>query len=270
MHAFVASAVERLRRLGCTPAEAAAVAILAVGALAALGLLWLLARPRPAPPASSAPAVVGPGAGPAVAGGPAAGGDPAAAGPTAGPLAPVAGALPPTAATSTPATGSGPSPSPAPPITVHVAGLVADPGVYTLGSGARVADAVDAAGGPLPKAVLDGLNLARPLTDGEQVVVTDDRPPPPAARATPPGAVGGTAASEPAGGATPSATHAPLNLNLATVAELDELPEIGPVLAERIVAHREQIGGFTAVGQLRDVTGIGEMTFQAIAPLVSL
>lgn len=142
-------------------------------------------------------------------------------------------------------------------VIVHVAGAVREPGVYTLSGGSRVGEAVTAAGGATRRAVLDGLNLARVLTDGEQVLVPDKRA---AAAAVDPGA---------AGGGVP-APAAKLNLNQATAAEYETLPGIGPVLAQRIADHRDSIGGFTQIGQLRDVPGIGEKTFQALADLVSL
>ena len=148
-------------------------------------------------------------------------------------------------------------------VIVHVAGAVARPGVYTLPGGSRVGDAVTAAGGPLRKAVLDGLNLARPLTDGEQVLVPD--------RTQTMAAAGGTSATP---GAAPSAAGgagtSTVSLNAATLADLETLPGIGPVLAQRILDHRDSIGGFTEAGELRDVPGIGEKTFQSLAELVSL
>jgi competence protein ComEA len=149
------------------------------------------------------------------------------------------------------------------PLVVHVAGAVGAPGLYELPGGARVADALEVAGGPLPEATLDALNLARPLNDGEQLHV-------PVAAA--PGEAAAPAAA--AGGAlgAPSAVRpdGTLDLNRATVDELDELPGIGPVLADRIVSHRETVGPFTEVGELRDVPGIGEKTFQELAPLVAV
>lgn len=140
-------------------------------------------------------------------------------------------------------------------IIVHVAGAVRKPGVFTLAGGSRVGEAVAAAGGPTSRAQLDGLNLARVLTDGEQVLVPDKR-----SQAAAPGA----------GGASAAAPAAKLNLNQATAADFETLPGIGPVLAQRIIDHRDSIGGFTEIGQLRDVPGIGEKTFQALAELVSL
>ena len=146
-------------------------------------------------------------------------------------------------------------------VIVHVAGAVVRPGVYTLAGGSRVGDAVTAAGGPRRHAVLDGLNLARVLADGEQVVV------PEAGAAASPASPGAAAAvGTPA---TPGVVPA-VSLNQATLADLETLPGIGPVLATRIIQHRDSIGGFSDVGELRDVPGIGEKTFQSVAPLVSL
>lgn len=142
-------------------------------------------------------------------------------------------------------------------VIVHVAGAVRQPGVYTLPGGSRVGDAVTAAGGATRRAVLDGLNLARVVTDGEQVLVPDRRSQPTIA-----GGGGGEAS-----GAAPATK---LNLNQATATDFETLPGIGPVLASRIVQHRDSVGGFKEVGELRDVPGIGEKTFQALAELVSV
>ncbi|WP_199521566.1 ComEA family DNA-binding protein [Jiangella anatolica] len=141
-------------------------------------------------------------------------------------------------------------------IVVHVAGLVARPGVVELPTGSRVIDAIEAAGGATPEADLTPINLARILTDGEQVLVTEDPPAPPPA---PP-------ADAPAAGA-PSG---PVNLNTATAAELDTLPGIGPTLAGRILEWREQNGRFTTVDELREVSGIGDQRFAELEPLVTL
>lgn len=201
-----------LAGLGCSPADVVALGVLVTGALAALGLVWLLARP---------------------------------------------------------AQPAGVQPPPGPPeglalaeeeLVVHVAGQVTAPGLYRLPAGARVADALEEAGGPLPEAAVDALNLARPLADGEQLLVPAS---PPADGAVP-------AASAASAGAPAWRPDGALDLNLATADDLQELPGIGPVLAERIVEHREQIGRFAAVGDLRDVAGIGEKTFQSIAELVTV
>ncbi|RIQ12416.1 ComEA family DNA-binding protein [Jiangella rhizosphaerae] len=171
------------------------------------------------------------------------------------------GAPPPTGAPADDAPPAGP-PDASPtatsaPIIVHVAGLVARPGVVELPSGSRVVDAIEAAGGATPDADLTPLNLARILADGEQVLVTAD--PPAAAPPAPP-------AGSP-GSATPSV---PVNLNTATAAELETLPGIGPALAGRILDWREQNGRFTSIDELREVSGIGEQRFAQLQPLVTL
>jgi competence protein ComEA len=147
-------------------------------------------------------------------------------------------------------------------VVVHVAGRVRAPGLYELPGGSRVADALEAAGGPLGDALLDHLNLARPIADGEQLRVQgpDDLAAP----------AGGEAAAGAAQGSAAWRPDGRLDLNLATERDLEELPGIGPVLAGRIVAFREERGRFASVGELRQVTGIGERTFQALAELVAV
>ncbi|WP_344629688.1 ComEA family DNA-binding protein [Streptomyces glaucosporus] len=134
---------------------------------------------------------------------------------------------------------------------VDVSGKVRNPGVHRLPAGARVADALRAAGGVRPGTDLRGLNRARPVADGEQIVVGE----PAAAAAAPAPPAGG---GPPAGGALPAGV--PVSLNSATVDQLDALPGIGPVTAQRIVDYRTEHGGFTSVEQLREVSGIGEPT----------
>ncbi|MGY1697555.1 ComEA family DNA-binding protein [Geodermatophilus sp. SYSU D00814] len=141
-----------------------------------------------------------------------------------------------------------------PTVVVSVVGLVARPGLVTLPEGARVADAVAAAGGLLPEADPASVNLAAVVADGQQIAVGVPGAAPQADPAAAPGQAGA-----PAG---------PLDLNAATVADLDALPGIGPVLAERIVAHREDHGRFTSVEQLDDVPGIGPAIYAELADLV--
>jgi competence protein ComEA len=146
----------------------------------------------------------------------------------------------------------------APPLIVHVAGWVAEPGVYELPEGSRVIDAIEAAGGAKRGAELAVLNLAAPLTDGQQVLVpraSDVEQPPGTA------APSGTA---PPGGATL------VNVNVASAEELETLPGIGEVLAATIVQYREEHGPFTSVDQLMDVSGIGEVTLEEIRDLVTI
>lgn len=154
-------------------------------------------------------------------------------------------------------------------VVVDVGGKVRRPGVFTLPAGSRVADALRAAGGIRPGTDLTGLNRARVLQDGEQVLVGL-----PAAAggagaggAVGPGAGAGSGAGSGAGLGSPSPTS-PLSLNTASVEQLDALPGVGPVLARHIVEHRARHGGFRSVAELRDVDGIGERRFADLAPLV--
>jgi competence protein ComEA len=142
-------------------------------------------------------------------------------------------------------------------VVVSVVGLVARPGLVTLPSGSRVAEAVEAAGGLLPEADRASVNLAAVVTDGQQIAVGV----PVAAGAALPG--GGT-------GAGVAGTGGRLNLNTAGAAELDALPGIGPVLAQRIVDHRTREGAFTSVDQLDDVPGIGPAIAAHLAELVTV
>ena len=139
-------------------------------------------------------------------------------------------------------------------LVVDVAGAVRRPGLVRLPPGSRVADALAAAGGLRRGATTAGLNLARKLVDGEQVLV---------------GAPG--SAGSAGGPAPPPAAGPPLvNLNTATAEQLDDLPGIGPVLAERIVRWRTEHGSFTSVDQLREVSGIGARKFESIRELVTV
>jgi competence protein ComEA len=151
---------------------------------------------------------------------------------------------------------------------VHAAGAVAAPGVYELAGGARVADLVQAAGGPSPDADLDRLNLAEPLVDGSRVYVprVGELDPPPVL--VPSGGTG-AATGEGAGGAAEDVAG-PVDLNRATVDELDELPGVGPATAEAILAHREANGPFASVDELLDVRGIGEAKLAALRDLVTV
>ncbi len=150
----------------------------------------------------------------------------------------------------------GPTPSAGPPesLVVAVAGRVVRPGLVRVPAGARVADVLEAAGGPLPGTDLAAVNLARRVSDGEQVAVGV------------PGAPDAAAPGGPGPGAGPP--DAVLDLNTATVAQLDALPGVGPVTAERIVEWRTRNGQFATVEQLREVEGIGERRFGQLRELV--
>lgn len=143
-------------------------------------------------------------------------------------------------------------------VVVHVGGAVADPGVRELAEGSRVQDAVDASGGFAEGAAPDALNLARVLTDGEQVVV------PTLEEAA--GAQGADAAG--AGASSGSAAGGRVNINRATAAELDTLPGVGPSTAEKIVADREANGPFATTEDLKRVSGIGDKKYEELADLV--
>ncbi|MER7954926.1 ComEA family DNA-binding protein [Streptomyces sp. NPDC096030] len=154
--------------------------------------------------------------------------------------------------------------SAAPPsgVVVDVSGKVRRPGVLTLPAGSRVADALRAAGGVRPGTDLTHLNRARILMDGEQVAVGVP------AAAVVGGGGGGGAVVGTGPGAAAGTRAAPLSLNTATVEQLDTLPGVGPVLAQHIVDHRTEHGGFRSVAELREVNGIGERRFADLSPLV--
>ncbi len=135
---------------------------------------------------------------------------------------------------------------------VSVVGRVARPGLVTLPDGARVADALRETGGPVPGADLGPLNLARKLADGEQIYV--GVPPPPGA--------------EPVAGATAPGEPEKVDLNTATLTELDTLPGVGPVTAQSIVDWRAEHGRFDSVDQLREIDGIGPSRFEKLRDLV--
>jgi competence protein ComEA len=132
-------------------------------------------------------------------------------------------------------------------VVVDVTGAVARPGVYRLPAGARVTDAVDRAGGATGAAVLEAINLAARLADGQQVVVPKKGP--------------GGAPLAASGGA---AEEGPISLGTATVDQLDTIDGIGPVTAQDIVDFREQHGGLSSVDQLDQISGIGPATMEAL------
>ncbi|PTA47034.1 ComEA family DNA-binding protein [Micromonospora sp. RP3T] len=144
-------------------------------------------------------------------------------------------------------------------VVVTVAGKVRRPGLVRLPAGARLADALTAAGGALPGIDVALLNPARKVTDGELILVGVTAPP---GQPAPGPAAGGGAPGGPAAG--------PVNLNTATLAQLDALPGVGPVLAQRILDHRDQHGGFRSVADLRQVDGIGDARYEQLKELVTV
>jgi competence protein ComEA len=184
---------------------------------------------------------------------------PSATPPSGPPTSP--GAAPPSAQAAPPSTAQQ-SVESAPPdaggvVVVDVAGRVRRPGIVTLPLGSRVADALDAAGGTRGDVDLASLNLARVLLDGEQVLVGVEPAVPPVL-------------SDPTSEGSTGPPGAPVNLNTATEVELDTLPGVGPVTAQAILDWRAEHGGFTAVDELLEVSGIGEVTMEELRPLVTV
>lgn len=138
-------------------------------------------------------------------------------------------------------------------LVIDVSGAVRHSGLYRLRAGSRIDDAIAAAGGATRKAQLDSVNLAAPVADGEQVIVPER------------GAAGVAAAGAAATGSSPSA---PLDLNSATLEELESLPGIGPVTAQKILDYRQAHGAFHAVAELEGVPGIGPAHMAQLKGLV--
>jgi competence protein ComEA len=145
---------------------------------------------------------------------------------------------------------------------VHVVGAVRRPGLYRLREGVRVADAVARAGGATRRADLAALNLAAPLVDGTQVLV-----PPRAAAQT--GAPSGSASTGPSAGSAATGAMAKVSLATATAEQLDELPGVGPVTAQKILDYRTEHGPFRSVDDLDDVPGIGPTRVEQLRDLVT-
>ena len=137
--------------------------------------------------------------------------------------------------------------SPVATIFVHVVGDVAKAGVYELAAGSRVVDAIAAAGGPLRAAKLINLNLARVLFDGEQIIVGNHQLQP-----------------------NSSSQSGKVNLNLATSSQLEQLPGIGPVIAGRILQHRDENGPFRQISDIQQVAGIGDVIYSKIKDQISV
>jgi competence protein ComEA len=195
----------------------------------------------------------------------------------------------PTGLSSTTAAGLGPTPAaagtavagasgdpavtgdpaaPAGQVRVYVVGQVRRPGVVSLAAEARVEDAVQAAGGASTKADLAVINLARKVIDGERIVVPRPGEKLPTADAVVDPGAGGSGVGAATGAAGSVAPAAPVDLNTATVAQLDALPGVGPVIAGRIVAWRQENGRFSTVDDLSEVQGIGDATMARLRPLV--
>ena len=223
-----------LARVRADPGRAGAIALAAIAAIAVLVTVFTLMREQPAPVMSAK--------------------------------------LPPVDMAATASRGPSPGPSTRPnqPVVVSVVGLVHTPGLVTLAPGARIADALKAAGGSIDGADTVGLNMARQVDDGEQIVVGM------APVKGQPAVLGSSVSPGSAAPGTPSTTSQPtkgastalINLNTATVEQLDTLPGVGPVRAAAIVAWRNANGKFTSVDQLGEVDGIGPGRLEKLRPLV--
>jgi competence protein ComEA len=223
-----------LARVRADPGRAGAIALAAIAAIAVLVTVFTLMREQPAPVMSAK--------------------------------------LPPVdmAATASRAPSPGPSTRPDQPVVVSVVGLVHTPGLVTLAPGARIADALKAAGGSIDGADTSGLNMARQVDDGEQIVVgmapIKGQPAVLGSSVSPGSAAPGPSSSTPR--PAKGAPAALINLNTATVEQLDTLPGVGPVRAAAIVAWRKANGKFTSVDQLGEVDGIGPGRLEKLRPLV--
>jgi len=223
-----------LARVRADPGRAGAIALAAIAAIAVLVTVFTLMREQPAPVMSAK--------------------------------------LPPVDMAATASRGPSPGPSTRPnqPVVVSVVGLVHTPGLVTLAPGARIADALKAAGGSIDGADTVGLNMARQVDDGEQIVVGM------APVKGQPAVLGSSVSSGSAAPGPPSSTSRPgnvaptalINLNTATVEQFDTLPGVGPVRAGAIVAWRNANGKFTSVDQLGEVDGIGPGRLEKLRPLV--
>ncbi|WP_292990018.1 ComEA family DNA-binding protein [Mycobacterium sp.] len=183
--------------------------------------------------------------------------------------APVASAkLPPVDMAATASRSQSPAAHPNQPVVVSVVGLVHTPGLVTLAPGARIADALKAAGGTTDGADTIGLNMARQVDDGEQIVVgiapVKGQPTVLGSSVSPGSATPGPTSSA----ASPAKGGQVVNLNTATAEQLDTLPGVGPVMAKAIVAWRQAHGKFTSVDQLGEVDGIGPGRLEKLRPLV--
>lgn len=145
-------------------------------------------------------------------------------------------------------------PPTAQPIEVHVSGAVPQPGVYKLPPDSRVTDAIEAAGGLLPDAFSETLNLAGKLADGDKLLIPFVPTPVPTGMPTP----------------TEPVINFPININTASAEELQALPNIGPSRAQDIITHRQTQGAFTTIEQIQNVYGIGPATFEQIKGLITI
>jgi competence protein ComEA len=240
--AAVGSVTSRLRLRAFDPGRRGVGVLAVVALLAAVAGAWYFMRAAPHVDSASVPAVAA----------------------TNAPAAQLSSGWP-TLTSGGPGVG-GPTPSAAISIVVDVVGKVAKPGIITLPAASRIFDAIAAAGGALPGTDLTALNLAGKLIDGEEIFVGIP-PPSGLAAQTAGGVVGGDAAQ---GGASGSTTPAVVDLNTATVTDLETLPGVGAVTAQRIIDWRTQHGRFTSAVQLQQVSGIGPSKYAALVGRVKV
>lgn len=157
--------------------------------------------------------------------------------------------------TATPIKLMPPPPTETPsPIRVHVTGAVKNAGVYDLPAGSILKDALTAAGGATDSAAVDKMNLAAKLNDGQQIVVGETA----------------TAAQPSTTNQLPTTSNQPVNINTASLEQLQTLPKVGAVTAQRIIEYRTKNGPFTRVEDLQKVSGIGDATYATLAPLITV
>ncbi len=148
-------------------------------------------------------------------------------------------------------------------IIAHICGGVKSPGVYTLPENSRVKDFIDAAGGASKDGIIDAINLARIVRDGEKIVI------PQTGKTSACNETGGTG-SEPVPQISPEENKGKIDINTGTLADLDSIPGIGPVIAQRIIDHRNTNGNFKSVEDIKEVKGIGEKTFEKIKDYIEV
>ncbi|MBE0684099.1 MAG: ComEA family DNA-binding protein [Anaerolineales bacterium] len=152
------------------------------------------------------------------------------------------------------------------PVAVHVIGAVPRPGLYEFAQGARVQDAIDAAGGLLASANVDAINLAALLTDGGQLVIPYKDGEAPLESAAQPELPSSTTPED----TSPNENQDLININTAALEELDSLPGVGPTIAQRIIDYRDENGPFTTIDEILNVPGIGPSTFDEIKDLITV
>jgi competence protein ComEA len=165
------------------------------------------------------------------------------------------------------AEAASPAASPTPDVLVYVCGAVRTPGVVRLPAGARVTDALQLAGGPTAKAELAAVNLAAQVTDGQQILVPERGAVAVATAPSSSGSSSGATGATSAGGATPGSL---ININTASLEELDSLDGVGPSTAQKIIDYRTENGGFKTIDEIKEVPGIGDAKFASMQDSITV